>query len=299
MVSMRRFALTLFLSVVYFPLFAFCAYASFGVSPADISLDYLSPGMTVEQEFLLSRTDLNQEADINIETDIKGANDWIKINPGIAFTIPQGKQTETMTATISVPDDAEYRNYKGYLTLKIAPGGKTAGVSIVEGVGIAVNLTVTKSVITNLLIRKMEIPAVTIGNPIRLLLIAENQGNQEASPEKAEIIVKDLTGKELLKSEDTAFEKIEPGGKKELTAEFENGLSRGEYYADISVYFQEKLLKEDRLVFSVEEKVETPKEPTVVQGSEILWTPLFWIVLLSTIPVTCIWVIIRRKYTFK
>jgi hypothetical protein len=297
--NMKKFALIFILAAIYFQLTSTCADASFGVSPADLSLDYLSPGMTVEQEFLISRTDLNQEADINIETDIQGANDWVKINPGNALTIPQGKQTETMTAIISVPEDAEYKKYEGYLTLKIAPGGKTAGVSIVEGVGIAVNLTVTKSVITNLLIRKMEIPALTIGNPIRLLLATENQGNQEASPEKAEIIVKDLTGKELLRSEDTTFEKIEPGRKKELAAEFENGLSRGEYYADVSIYFQGKPIKEDKLVFSVEEKVETPKEPTVVLGSENLWIPLFKFVLLSTLPVTCIWVIIRRKYTFK
>ena len=296
---MKRFSLILILVTIYFRLSTACAGASFGVSPADLSLDYLSPGMTVEQDFLISRTDLNQEADISIEKDIQGANDWVQINPGIAFTIPQGKQTQILTVTISVPDDAEYKKYEGYLTLKIAPGGKTAGVSIVEGVGIAVNLTVTKSAITNLLIRKMEIPAVTIGKPIRLLLTAENQGNQEVSPEKVEIIVKDLTGKELLRGQDSSFERVEPGGKKELAAEFDNGLSPGEYYADVSIYFQGKPIKEDKLVFSVEEQVETAKEPTVVLGSENLWIPLFWIVLLSTIPVTCIWVIIRRKYTFK
>lgn len=294
---MIRFFLIAIVSIICFQLFISSVYAAFGVSPADLTFEYLSPGMTVEKDFLVSRSDLEKEASVVVETDIDGANNWFKIEPDVNFTIPKGQRTETMKVIISVPEDADYKTYSGYLTLKVTEGEKTAGVSVVGGVGIAAKLTVSKSQVAKLSIKKLVLPSILFGQPIRLLITVENQGNKEASLDKAEIVVRDTLGNELLKSEDDSLDSIEPGKSREIIATFDNKLNPGEYNSNVSVIFSGETIKEDKLVFSVEKPVnEAPTEFKVSEGKDYAWIYLLKTVLVSIIPITIIWVIIRKKY---
>lgn len=294
---MRQLVLIVICTVICFRIFTFPVYAAFGVSPADLTFDYLTPGMTVEEEFLVSRSDTNNEANVSVETDIDGANDWVKIEPDNNFTISKGKQTETMKVVITVPDDAEYKTYKGYLTLKIVEGENTAGVSIIGGVGIAVNLTLTKMEVAKLLVRRLDLPNINQGEPIKLTLATDNKGNKKTTLEKVEMIVRDIYGNELFKGKYSSFDQIEPGKKSDLIAEFDNELIVGEYNVDVSAYFQGEQIRKDNLVFSVLKKPEgTNKELMVISKGRNDWISLLKLVFLSIIPIIFIWIIIRKKY---
>ena len=56
-------------TIVFILLNTISAYAGFGVSPTDLSHEYLKPGSTFEKEFTLSRSDNLEEMDIHIEPD--------------------------------------------------------------------------------------------------------------------------------------------------------------------------------------------------------------------------------------
>ena len=93
---MRKVFLAIIFSLVFFYSSLSFVQASFGVSPADLTFRSLIPGTTVERSFLLSRTDLEKEDTIIIQTDVKGVDGWITIEPGTAFTIPEGERTKRM-----------------------------------------------------------------------------------------------------------------------------------------------------------------------------------------------------------
>jgi hypothetical protein len=293
---MKKVVLIFILTIIYFQMSASYIHASFGVSPADLTFDYLSPGMVVEEDYLISRTNLAKDANVIVETEIEGIGSWLKIDPGVVFTIPKGERTRTMKVTVSVPDDAVYKNYQGYLNVKLSEGGQASGVSVVQGVGIAVNLAVVRQEITILLVRKVEIPAVIVGKPILLLLAAENQGNKPAKLERVELIVRDKSGKELLRNENDNLAVVDAGKKQVLTAEFANDLSQGDYSADVSVIFQGKAINDDKLVFAVNKMVEKGEKGfKVTESNDNTWFFLLGIVLLSSVPVAFIWKILRKR----
>lgn len=294
---MKKLVFNILFTLIFFQIFIISTEASFGISPADLTFEYLLPGITVEKEYLLSRSDLSKEADIVVETDINEADGWITVYPGVAFTIPRGERSKTMKIIVSVPKNAKQKEYNGYVTLKVADDGKTSGVSVINGVSIAAKLNVTKSEVAKLLIRKIDIPEITEGEPIAALITVENLGNQEVSLENVKITVNDVMGNEALKAEDTSVETTDPGSTKIVRAEFDNTLKRGEYNANIQIVFKDETIKEEKLVFLVKEKViENQQKFEVVEGENHFRWALLRFVLLSVIPITLIWMVIRKKY---
>lgn len=251
---LKRFILVFFLILSFFNLTNSSIYASFGVSPADFTFERLLPGMEYEKEYLLSRTDLDEDLNVVIEVDVPGANEWINIDPGFSFTIPKGQQTKNLNILVKVPEDAALKEYKGYVTLKVSPNGKTAGVSVVGGVAISVNLTTTNNEVRNLLVRNLEIQNVLVGEPITLVLTIENLGNKWVAPDKVKIVVDDSLNNKVLESEKVGLAKVVPGKVEELPISFDNDLSKGEYFANIQVLFDGKKIKEDKLIFLINEK---------------------------------------------
>jgi len=286
-----------FFSVVILLFNSKSVYASFGVSPAGLTYDYLQPGMKIEREFLLSRTNIDQEDEVIVENDLGEASGWITIKPGNSFIFEKGKSTQSMKIIINVPEDAQYKEYTGDLILKVSQGVKTAGVSIVQGVDITANLTVTKLKFAGLLIRKLDIPDIFIGEPIRLILTTENTGNQIVAPERVEIRVKNISGADVFQDKVTDIESVNPGDVKELSSVFENDLGVGEYKASVSAYFLEKTIGQDQLVFSVKDKAENMNEEfRVLNNNEDNWNSLFRLVLISIVPSVLVWGILRKKY---
>jgi hypothetical protein len=267
--------------------------AGFGISPADITFEHLTPGITVEKEFLLSRTDIEKDVRVVVETDIEGANEWVRIEPGISFTIPKGERTGKMKVLINVPEEVSGNSYRGHIYVKALEGREGGNVALVKGVGLAVNLLVIQLDVEKLLIRKMEIPDTSEGRPIRLLLTVENQGNKDSAPDEAAAVFYDLSGKKLFESKAGFSEKVGPSRTQVLVAEFVNELAVGQYSAEVSVDFKEKVLGKETIVFNVGES-EAEKKMFDLLGRLILF-----IALGLSLTLLVVTVVLRKRKTAK
>lgn len=244
--------LTLFLIALLPFLMVKPAFAGFGVSPAEIYNDSLKPGAKFEKEIVLSRSDFEENLKVVIETDLGEAESWIKFEPGKEFVFLKGEQRKTVKAIITIPNDAELKNYKGALRIKASSiDSSNSGISIVKGARMEVTLVTTSINVDILSIKGLNIPDVDFQKPIKLLVGVKNSGNTEIAPSKIILEIQDLTQKIIETQEVSKLENTPPNTTKEITAEFKNNLSSGEYFANIKVYLDDKLLRTDRLVFKV------------------------------------------------
>jgi hypothetical protein len=218
----------LFLAIFITLFWATTAGAGFGISPPYVINDRLYPGAHYEQKIVLSRGDPNEDLKAEITIDAPEIENWFSFVPGKEFLLPKGQQQVAMTVSVDVPKDAKYKNYKGYIYVKTAPveEEKKAGVAILLGARIDVDLTVTELKIIDFKIRDLRIPnseegfywwKIKLPGKIKFLMNVENIGNTEAAPDKVEIEIYDLSWNNLLyKGEDKSLKKIKPFEKKIL-----------------------------------------------------------------------------------
>lgn len=228
------------------------AFAGFGVSPAEIYNDSLKPGSKFEKDIVLSRSDTDENLKVVIETDLGDAGSWIKFDPGTEFIFAKGETRKTVKATVSVPNNAELKNYKGFLRIKASSMDSTSsGVSIIKGARMEVNLVTTSLSVDILNIKGLNIPDVDFQKPIKLLVNVQNNGNTDISPSKVILEVQDLNKNTIETQNVTKIEKVSSNTTKEITAEFKNDLNSGEYFGNVQVFLGDKLLRSDRLVFKI------------------------------------------------
>ncbi len=287
--------LKLLLILFFFYIFTTPALAGFGVSPADISNNHLKPGDNFEKEITLSRSDINEDLKVTIETDLKEAEDWFQFEPGKEFIFPTGQARQILKIKVNVPNNAELKTYQGIIRIKASSvDSKNSGVSIVKGARMEVNLVTTSFDINTLVVKGMSILEINNNDPIKLLLNIENKGNTQIAPSKVTIEIQDLTQKTIGILEDTNLEKIDPNTSKEIMAEFKNSLKKGEYFGLIKVYLDNKIIHSDRLVFKVNEtsSVNNQQKTSVNNNAVILKHIGYSLILL--LPVVIIF-ILRQK----
>lgn len=224
---------------------------AFGVSPTDIDSQYLRPGASLEEEFTLSRTDALEEMNVSIEPSLSGIESWFTYEPGANFVFGKGESTKTFKVKVSVPSDAEYKNYTGVIRVSAVNSNLSAGgVSIAQGVRLEVNLTVTKEEYRSLSILSIKALDSEVGKPIRIELVGQNHGNVDASP-VVKIKVMNLLMEVLEEKELANFGFIQPNQTGTLIAEFETDLPSGEYYIEVQALLDGDILRSERLVFNI------------------------------------------------
>lgn len=285
--------LKLLLILFFFYIFTTPALAGFGVSPADISNNHLKPGDNFEKEITLSRSDINEDLKVTIETDLKEAEDWFQFEPGKEFIFPTGQARQILKIKVNVPNNAELKTYQGIIRIKASPvDSKNSGVSIVKGARMEVNLVTTSFDINTLVVKGMSILEINNNDPIKLLLNIENKGNTQIAPSKVTIEIQDLTQKTIGILEDTNLEKIDPNTSKEIIAEFKNSLKKGEYFGLIKVYLDNKVIHSDRLVFKVNETSSVNnQQKTSVNNNAIIFKYIGYslVLLLPVIFIIILW----------
>lgn len=273
---MKKFTNAVFLSLffifgaLFMPL---RVNAGIGISPVDIDNKHLKPGNVITKEFLISRTESQNDLDFMIESDLGEMEGWFAFDPASTFTMASGQKTYNVTVTISVPLGVELKSYSGYIRIKtvLDDQAESGGVSIVEGVRIDVNLAVTEDDYFELIVRLLKIEDVPYGNPIKLQIRTENAGNTDSGPTKAALDVMNSRQESLTKLESTDIETIPYGETKDIYASFDyEGLDMGEYFGYVEVYYGEEILREERLVFRIVESV----QKTVSQAEDEVLSPI-------------------------
>lgn len=228
-----------------------------GVSPAEIAEDYVMPGNTIRKTFTITNASESKAIDVKVEPDLGEMSTWVSFEPGNTFTIPANTNKFSFSVILNVPQTAELKNFQGFIRLQFAevdPEAQQSSVSLVQGIRLDVNLTTTMESYTELIVRKISIEEVKEGGSAQLSMVVENKGNTIAKPSKVEVDITDLN-KNVLKTlvfDSVQLNGIEPGTEGTIKVALDTAsLLKGEYFANIRIYVQDSILREETVVFEV------------------------------------------------
>lgn len=184
-----------FLAVAaFFVLSVQYAYAGFGVTPPYVTNVSLTRNSIYEQTIYLVRSDPVSDLKATVSVDVPGINDWFTVVEGNEFLLPQGATKVPMTVRVTVPKDADFKQYDGNIRIKTGtPDGVVSGgaVSISLGAQLDVELVVIDKKIKDFKVRKIGISDLNEGHKvgwlyfpgkIRFEMLVENTGNVPVAP---------------------------------------------------------------------------------------------------------------------
>jgi len=284
----------LILSIGLLVLFFFNAnivFAGFGVSPSGVRNHHLLPGSHFEQTIYLVQGKPDRDLWATIEVDpaeeYPELKEWISIDRGFGFTVPAGNQQFPVKVIIDVPQDAEFKNYRGKLWIKTAAKnveGEGGAVAIAVGAIVQLDLTVSLEEIYGFAPRGGIIKDTEQGRPIKVGVTLENVGNIDDKPSKIRLEVRDVYSKELLQtSEVTKIETIKAFEKKQVNVKFPNKLDLGTYFGTVITYKDEHVIGDFRQAFHVVERTDILYK---IFSKWYTWV-ILWVIILT--------VLIRKK----
>lgn len=241
------------------------AQAGFGVTPPYVRNTSLTRNSIYEQQILLVRGDPNIPLKATVIVDAPEISDWIEIIEGTEFELPRGEQKVPMTVKITVPEDAEFKNYTGAIRVKTGAveGAVGAGaVSISLGAQIDIELNVIDKKIYDFQIRKIGISDLNEGHKLAWLyfpgkikfnMLLENIGNMDVAPSKVVFRIFDATGTVLLEDVKNKgkITKVAPYATQEVTAELPTRLPAGTYIARYEIFNGDEIKQEGEVNVNV------------------------------------------------
>ena len=249
--AVRAGLLLLLLSVFLISFFSSSgiAFAGFGITPPYVDNHRLTRGTVYEQKITLVRSDPSDDLKTQITMNIPGVESWFSIDRGSEFILPKGTTQIPIIVRVTVPDDAEYKAYKGAIRIRTSSantGAEGSGVSIALGAQVDVSIEVVDK-IYDLEVRKIRLIDLEEGRwkwglffpaKIRFFMTIENTGNTDFGPTKVHFDIYDSEMETLLESTDNtnSIEKITPFSIKEVIAELPTRLPAGRYKAKYTVY---------------------------------------------------------------
>lgn len=231
------------------------ASAGFGVTPPYVTNVSLTRNSVYEQTIFLVRSDPTTDLKATISIDVPGVDSWFTINEGNEFLLPKGEQKVPMTVRVTVPEDADYKQYKGNVRVKTGAADdkvESGAVSISLGAQIDVDITVIDKKIKDFKIRKIGISDLNEGHKvgwlyfpgkIRFEMLLENTGNVPIAPSDVVFRIYERTGNVLLeethkKGKITA---VDPFSTETVFAELPTRLPSGSYIARFEIKNDEEV----------------------------------------------------------
>jgi hypothetical protein len=261
----RLLVLTLFIPVLFFSVGVDFVQAGFGITPPYVRNTSLIRNSTYEQQILLVRGEADEAQKAEISVDAPEIASWIQIIEGEAIPLPRGEQKVLMTVRITVPDDAEFKNYKGAIRIRTVPDdGQVASgaVSISLGARVDIDLDVIDKVIKDFRVRRISVGELNEGTKFAWLffpgkinfeMLIENTGNIDISPSSVSLRIFERTGKVLLEETESIGKtaKIKPYATDVTTAEIPTRLPAGSYLVRYEVFNDEDIKQEGELSLSI------------------------------------------------
>ena len=234
------------------------AEAGFGITPPFVRNTSLIRNSSYEQQILLVRGDPDVPLKALISIDAPEIQDWIEIVEGYDIPLPRGVQKVPMTVRVTVPKDAEFKEYKGAIRIKTVPDNdqvESGAVSISLGAQVDINLNVIDKEIRDFRIRKISVFDLNEGHKLGWLyfpgkikfgMMLENTGNVDISPSKVEFNIYDFSGTVLYEKTEAKgkIEKVLPYATKDIVAEIPTKLPAGNYIVRYKIY-NDKEIKQD------------------------------------------------------
>ena len=262
---MKRLHLATVLFCFIFFIVPLISMAGFGITPPYVSNTSLTRNSIYEQKILLVRNDPNTPLKATITTDVEDISDWFQIVEGNEFLLPEGEQKVPMTVRVTVPKDAEFKQYSGHIRIKTgAPDDSVQGgaVSISLGAQIDVDITVIDKIIKDFKIRKIGISDLNEGHKvawlffpgkIRFDMLLENLGNVDVAPSEVLFRIYDQSGTVLLEETKNKgkITTVPPFATETVIAELPTRLPAGSYVARFVIMNDDEKKQEGELTLSI------------------------------------------------
>ncbi len=253
------------LPVIFFLVLAPVAEAGFGITPPYVRNTSLIRNSTYEQQILLVRGDPNTAQKAEVSIDAPEIQDWITIVEGSTISLPKGEQKVAMTVRVTVPEDAEFKDYTGAIRIRTVPDdGQVAegAVSISLGARVDIELSVIDKEIKDFRVRKVSIGELNEGHKfwwlffpgkVRFETMLENIGNVDVAPSKVELKMYERTGTVLLEETSNIGKvpKVKPYATESVIAEVPTRLPAGSYVARYKIFNGDEVKQEGELSVNV------------------------------------------------
>ena len=239
--------------------------AGFGITPPYVRNTSLTRNSTYEQQILLVRGNPDAPQKALITIDAPELASWIQIVEGDTIALPRGEQKVPMTVKVTVPKDAEYKDYQGVIRIKTVPDDNqvSAGaVSISLGAQVDIALTVIDKKIKDFRVRKIGVSDLNEGKKLGWLyfpgkinfsMLLENTGNVDISPSKVEFRIFDFAGQVLLEEviNKGSINEVAPYATEEVFASLPTRLPAGNYIARYRVYNEDEVKQEGEISLNI------------------------------------------------
>ncbi len=239
--------------------------AGFGITPPYVSNSSLTRNAVYEQQILLVRGDPTVAQRAEVVIDAPGFEEWIEVVEGLNIPLPQGQQKVPMTVRVTVPKDAEFKDYEGAIRIRTLPEDgqvATGAVSISLGALVDIRLSVIDKQIKDFRVRRVSVSDLNEGSKflwlffpgkIRFDMLIENTGNVDIAPSKVEFKIYDRTGVALLEETKNLnrITKVSPYATGEAFAEIPTRLPEGSYVARYKIYNDDEVKQEGDLSLTI------------------------------------------------
>ncbi len=300
------------IKTIIFALFIFLlasdiTYAGLGISPGGMIAPNLTRGSVYEQTFTLSRSQPKEDLyfKVSVEGPVQG---WLTTDKGMEFVMPKGEQRFPIVVKVNVPEDAANGEYKG--GIRLSSSSRSPNSSGGVGVGTALSafidttLTVSGEQIFEYTVSMFKIETIEERSPLVVTMTIDNTGNVKARPTKVRVVLLDkFNEKELETYNFTEIESVEPFKRGYIPISIPTKLGIGQYWAKITAYQDETIVKEDDVVFEIVEKgslpkTEIPKEITIqeTQATSPAITPTMILIVFAILVAT---VFITRRLSLR
>lgn len=239
--------------------------AGFGITPPYVRNTSLTRNSTYEQQILMVRGDTNVAQKAEITVDAPEIQDWITLVEGDVIKMPTGVQKVPLTVRITVPEDAEFKDYTGYIRIRTLPDDDqvaAGAVSISLGARVDIALSVIDREIKDFRVRKISVPDLNEGHKflwlyfpgkINFEMMIENTGNVEVAPSSVEFRIYDRAGKVLFEETENLakIDKTAPYATGNVVAELPVHLPAGSYMARYRIYNDAEIKQEGDLSLNI------------------------------------------------
>lgn len=234
-----------------------------GVSPPYIRNAGLAPGSHYEQTIFLTRSDAEEDLEVQIEFGVPGASNWFSIDKGNKFILPKGETKFPLIFSVDVPAQSAFGRYKGNIriTTKSAQEKEGGQVSLAFGILVDVDINVVAMKIVDYRVRGVKINDVEetykIGfiNPpgiVNFSVQIENKGNVKSSPSKVMLVIYDSQRTKIIQTIETSqVPKVKPFSTEWVTARIPVFIQAGSYPAVYKIYRDDNVISQGDIHLSV------------------------------------------------
>jgi hypothetical protein len=251
--------------IFVFILTAETALAGFGITPPYVKNTSLTRNSIYEQQIMMVRSDPTVPLEAEVVVDAPEIADWIEIVQGDRIPMPVGEGKVPMTVRVTVPDDAEFKQYLGKIRISTVPpaGSESVGaVNISLGAQINIDLNIIDREIFDFRVRRIGMNDFMAGHKLGWLyfpgkilfdMTIENTGNIDVAPSDVVFQIYDSTGTTLLEEtkHTNRLPRVAPFATDAVTAELPTRLPAGTYLARYAIYNRDEIKQEGELTMNI------------------------------------------------